>query len=195
MPIPLVSYIEPKNNGEYPILEDTYVKGGFRSVQTIIERDNIPTLRRKNGMQVFVIDTTTNYQLVLGTVDMDLNNNSNWVEVVSNGNNDVAIQYFNVPNNTNGFVFKQGNVLCWKQNIVSDTWVIDYSQFIENDNVEDLIEFVGSYNWKGSFIDPHIPPNNNINNSTVSISFFYENKGFALIKIIDDGFAQTIQFD
>lgn len=195
MPIPLISEIVPKNNGTFPLLEDIYIKGSYRIVNDLNERNSITTLRRKNGMKVFSISDKKEYQLLLGTHDNDINNNSNWIDVVDTGGSvDSPIQFFNVNDTSNGVVFTKGDILCWKQNIASDIWVIDYSQHIIDDNIDDLIELNTAYNWKGNNITPYKPPKNDVGNSLLTVTFFFENKGFALIKIINNGFAQTIQF-
>lgn len=68
----------------YASHEALYGKGGWRTVSDTTERDAIPELRRENLMIVAVATDGTSgdiiYQLVLGTVDNDLTNNSNWVE-------------------------------------------------------------------------------------------------------------------
>jgi hypothetical protein len=52
--------------------EDKYGKGGHRSVDTLEERDNITTPRRKEGMTVYVKENKTKYILESGIV------NANW---------------------------------------------------------------------------------------------------------------------
>ena len=47
----------------YPVTEAQYIKGGFRSVRTIIDRDNIPQARREPGMLVYVINEDITYKL------------------------------------------------------------------------------------------------------------------------------------
>ena len=60
-------------NDTFPTHVDTYGKGGFRSVETIIERNSISSERRKEGMIVNVIDENNKiYQLKDGIT------NSNW---------------------------------------------------------------------------------------------------------------------
>lgn len=72
--IPLISDIRPKNDADFGVVEDTYVIGGFRRVDTLVERDAIPTLRRKEGMFVFVNEDGTLYFLDGGI------GNGNWAE-------------------------------------------------------------------------------------------------------------------
>ena len=61
-----------------------YGQGGFRSVQTLTDRDDIPSLRREEGMKVYVIDLDLEYRLKGGI------ENTNWEEVVfgSSGGSD-----------------------------------------------------------------------------------------------------------
>ena len=196
--IQIVAELEPKNNGEFHLLEDIYLKGSYRIVQNITERNAISTLRRKNGMKVYSIDDATEYQLVLGTINQDINNNGNWIEVISNGTSiDDPIQFFTVNNDENGIVFKKGNLLCWKQNIISDEWIMDYSNYIPNDSVDDIIELVGIYNSLANLLTNNMIsiPIIDIDNSTITIDLFFENKGYIIIKLFNDAFAQTIQFN
>lgn len=67
----------------YPTHTDIYGKGGFMSVADVTTRDAINSLRRKEGMLVYVIATDVLYQLKGGT------ENTNWVTVPlgSGGNN------------------------------------------------------------------------------------------------------------
>ena len=55
MAIELVSTIKQKNNGQFPIAEANDIKGGYYSVATIEERDNIPLVRRTAGMLCYVL--------------------------------------------------------------------------------------------------------------------------------------------
>jgi hypothetical protein len=61
----------------YPTHEDILGKGGYSSVADVTARDAISTLRRKNGMMVYVETDGKTYQLQGGT------DNSNWVEFTS----------------------------------------------------------------------------------------------------------------
>ena len=59
----------------YATHEDTYGRGGFRSVATLAERNAISTDRRKNGMFVYVVETDAIYKLL----------DNSWVEYESSG--------------------------------------------------------------------------------------------------------------
>jgi len=63
--------------GEYPLVEDTHLEGGFRVVATIEERDNIPDLRRKSGMVVYCQEDGKFWQLQDDLIS--------WVEVSLGG--------------------------------------------------------------------------------------------------------------
>lgn len=65
--------------GNFPLLEDTHLLGGFRVVDTETERDSIPPMNRKFGMVVYVTETAKYYTLQDdGTGDPSVNN---WVEI------------------------------------------------------------------------------------------------------------------
>jgi len=57
----------------YPTHEDTLGKGGYRSVNTLVEMNGIPDGRKKNGMLCYVSETDKTYIL----------KNSSWEEVNS----------------------------------------------------------------------------------------------------------------
>ena len=76
MPVNLISKIEPKNNGLFPMLEDIHIEGGYQIREDINDRDSIPDLNRKEGMLVFVESDSTTYRLVGGT------DNLSWTPVV-----------------------------------------------------------------------------------------------------------------
>jgi len=60
-------------NGDFPLIKDIHLEGGFRVVATTEERDNIPDLRRKAGMVVYNQEDQKFWQLQDNLVD--------WVEV------------------------------------------------------------------------------------------------------------------
>ena len=69
----LASKIVPTDSLDtYATHEDKYGRGGHRSVDTLEERDNITTPRRKEGMTVYVKENKTKYVLE-GGID-----NANW---------------------------------------------------------------------------------------------------------------------
>ena len=63
-------------SGEFSLIEDIHLLGGFRVVDTEGDRDNIPALRRKWGMLVYVRDSETTY--ILKNNNGDLADNANW---------------------------------------------------------------------------------------------------------------------
>ena len=71
----LASKIVPTDSLDtYATHEDKYGRGGHRSVDTLEERDNITTPRRKEGMTVYVKENKTKY-ILEGGID-----NANWVK-------------------------------------------------------------------------------------------------------------------
>ncbi len=71
MSIKVISKIKPKNNGQFPVVEDADIEGGLRIVDTLTDRDNIPTLSRKAGMLVKVNETGLTYTLSGGVTNVD----------------------------------------------------------------------------------------------------------------------------
>lgn len=62
--LPVSNQIAPKSTrSTYPTHSDEFGLGGYRSVLTIAERDDIKVQRRKNGMLVYVIENDTTYML------------------------------------------------------------------------------------------------------------------------------------
>lgn len=72
--------------GDFYLLVDTDLRGGFRIVSSIEERDAIPIQARKQGMMVRVIETTgiTNWELGFGKPIT----NAGWVEASLGGKGD-----------------------------------------------------------------------------------------------------------
>jgi len=67
--------------GEYPLIEDIHLEGGFRVVATTEERDNIPDLRKKVGMVVYNQEDQKFWQLqddLLSWVEVSLGGNANF---------------------------------------------------------------------------------------------------------------------
>ena len=50
MAIEIIDTLGQKNNGEFPLVDSNDIKGGFYQVDTVNERDLIPSVRRKEGM-------------------------------------------------------------------------------------------------------------------------------------------------
>lgn len=71
MAIEIIDILGQKNNGEFPLVDSNDIRGGFYQVDTIEERDLIPSIRRKEGMLCSVKNEKM-YQLV-GGID-----NNNW---------------------------------------------------------------------------------------------------------------------
>jgi len=62
--IPMSGPIAPRSTRDrYPTHYDQYGHGGYRSVLTITERDNIQADRRKNGMLVYIVEDDKTYIL------------------------------------------------------------------------------------------------------------------------------------
>lgn len=63
MPLYASAFFVPTSAGVPYILEDVYLRGGYRSVATIVERDAIKPAARKQGTIVYVREDTTLYWL------------------------------------------------------------------------------------------------------------------------------------
>ena len=84
----LASKIVPTDSLDtYATHEDKYGRGGHRSVDTIVERDEISPERRKEGMTVYVKENKTKYVLE-GGID-----NANWKVDSSGGDVDLSDYY------------------------------------------------------------------------------------------------------
>ena len=82
----LASKIVPTDSLDtYATHEDKYGRGGHRSVDTLEERDNITTPRRKEGMTVYVKENKTKY-ILEGGID-----NANWKVDSSGGGSGGAV--------------------------------------------------------------------------------------------------------
>ena len=68
MPIDLLDNVAPKNDGNFPVAIDTDLKGGYRVVADLTERDNIQTGRRAVGMRVLVTSDLTLYRLASDSI-------------------------------------------------------------------------------------------------------------------------------
>lgn len=76
----LTGFIAPSDSGDtYAVTDDTYNRGGFRSVENTTERDAITADRRKEGMWVYVRYSATVYALEGGIT------NSDWVQIEFSG--------------------------------------------------------------------------------------------------------------
>lgn len=74
--VPLSGPIAPSATTDtYPVTDPQYGLGGLRSVSTLTDRNDIPTLRRQEGMVVYVVAEQKHYTLVGGTGNQD------WIEL------------------------------------------------------------------------------------------------------------------
>jgi len=70
--VKLTGIITPPNDTDtWPVFEDIYGKGGYRTVLNNTERDAIPSSKRKEGMQVYNSGTSTLYILSGGVTNSD----------------------------------------------------------------------------------------------------------------------------
>ncbi len=63
MPIEISSNIVPRNGNTWPVVEDTYIKGGVRPLATLGDFQSVDPLALKPGMMFYVQDTQTLYVL------------------------------------------------------------------------------------------------------------------------------------
>jgi len=77
MGIKITGTFEP--GGNFGLLEDKNLIGGYVTVENSIERDNIPQLKRKWGMLVYLKEDGKFYQLI-DSGNGDLSDNTNWQE-------------------------------------------------------------------------------------------------------------------
>lgn len=91
--------LAPKEGNPYPIIISNDAKGGLHQVATITERNNIPALRRVEGMLCVVLDsdgagTPNVYQLINGI------DNANWVLFNPGGAGSGSNQLLSISNDT-----------------------------------------------------------------------------------------------
>ena len=83
----LVPFTDDDN---YPLMEDKYIQGGYQTVNSITERNNIPVERRKIGMFVFV-NGVGGFRLTGGLA------NTNWIpEATATGGSENVMMRFDV---------------------------------------------------------------------------------------------------
>ena len=137
MTIKIIDIIKQQNDLAFPVADSNDLLGGFYQVETIEERNNIPSKRRRIGMMVYVEEDEYIYQLKGGL------NNNNWEEFVGGGVNGAVfitdINPINNENNVGSKVYEEdGKVL---QSCVTDTDHVEVSIFAitGNTNYKPLI--------------------------------------------------------
>ena len=107
MAIEIIDTLGQKNKGEFPLVDSNDVKGGYYQVDTIEERNSIPSVRRKEGMLCYVKKDKI-YQLVNGI------DNECWVIFNSgsgggfSGDYNDLINKPNIPKNTSDLINDSG---------------------------------------------------------------------------------------
>ena len=71
-------------SGDFGLVNDTDLIGGYQTVATTTDRDSIPVLKRKWGMLIYNQEDSKFYQLI-DQGNGDLSDNSNWVETNFSG--------------------------------------------------------------------------------------------------------------
>ena len=64
MAIEVIGEIRQKNNLKFPIVDSNNVKGGFYQVSSLVDRNEIPNERRKEGMICYVEETDEYYKWI-----------------------------------------------------------------------------------------------------------------------------------
>jgi hypothetical protein len=83
--IEVIDIIVPKNDGNFAVVEDINILGGWRVVPDITARDAIQSGRRKEGMNVYVLSTGETFKLIGGITNDKWSSRSeidNWVRVI-----------------------------------------------------------------------------------------------------------------
>lgn len=78
MAIEIIGTLKQKNNGEFGLVDSNDIIGGFYQTSTLNERNNIPAVRRKEGMFCWVAGTTKKLYHLVGGIE-----NKNWQEFKS----------------------------------------------------------------------------------------------------------------
>lgn len=73
MPISLASYVIPKNGGQFFLMEDVNLKGGFRTLADVTARDAIYSVSIKDGMLVYTVAEAKYWRYDLAT--------TTWIEI------------------------------------------------------------------------------------------------------------------
>ena len=97
--IPVTGILAPTTTGDtYPVYNPIYGLGSLRTVDSLADRDAITTLRREEGMMVYVKEDLTYYTLTSGLT------NSDWVDLnFTNGGNNYTSQYAVTVSGTNAY--------------------------------------------------------------------------------------------
>jgi hypothetical protein len=97
--IPVTGILAPTTTGDtYPVYNPIYGLGSLRTVDSLSDRDSITTLRREEGMMVYVKEDLTYYTLTSGLT------NSDWVNLnFTNGGNNYTSQYAVTVSGTNAY--------------------------------------------------------------------------------------------
>jgi len=66
--IPILSTLQRSGVGNYPLLDNGDVKGGWMTVPDAAARDAVPEAIREIGMHIYVVDEAKLYRLLLGGV-------------------------------------------------------------------------------------------------------------------------------
>lgn len=100
MPINIASYLKPRSDNTYYLVEDVFIKGGYQVRDTLAARDLIDPLNLKPGMLVMVLEDNKIYrrkedgsweELVLGS-----GSSSSQRQVVEYTSDEIAVNGFKV---------------------------------------------------------------------------------------------------
>ncbi len=159
--ITLISNLIPKNNGDFPILEDIYLKSGHRVVNTISDRNAITIERRNDGMKVAVVNDGTShyneYILRLGTIDSDLSNNGNWIAYTTiMGLGDTTSKVYNLIKPTENLIIHPNQEYYLKNNFYNKGTLTINTNGDDNFGSGMVISTDGIFICDGDFYDEGI---------------------------------------
>ncbi len=139
MPILVADRFLPKNGLTFPLIEDLYLIGGFRVVETMEERDSfLSDPNKKQGLKkgaVFVVNETG--------VWWHYDGNNGWIKAA-----------FKDPTGTTGFTFQQtmASTLWTVMHNVSQYFTVDV--FVNNEIVNADIKVVNNNMFTAGFATP-----------------------------------------
>ena len=161
MAIEIIDTLGQKNNGEFPLVDSNDIKGGYYQVDTIEERNQIPLVRRKEGMLCYVKNDKI-YQLVGGIDDeywIVFNVNSDSGGSFSGDYNDL-INKPSIPSKTSDLVNDSGFITIDDLD-TSQNHVHGNLDTLEKITEEKINEWDNKSNFSGDYNDlankPEIP--------------------------------------
>lgn len=153
MPIQVISELAPKNGGQFALLDDKFIRGGFHVCANLTERNNIPADIRKYGMRVFVQSNDIVYMLGSDLVTWIIDSSTtNSLQQAYDGGNQIEIvdgSPFLIKNGTSTlFSISSDGTLEFTDTLKGKDYTSNITQSVNTSSVDIIVDITDKTKYR-----------------------------------------------